>query len=272
MKSWSKATGLVAFLLVIPGVLHAESVALLATKDNTLIESGSGHLSDGSGPGIRAGRTGQPMGSIRRAVVAFDIAAAVPAGAEILDVRLILQMAQANSGPLPVSVHRLLADWGEGDSSFPGGQGAPSEPGDATWIHRFYDTDFWGTPGGDFMTSPSATALVGGPGIYEWNDPEMVADVQLWLDLPAANFGWLTLGDERTSNSVKRFHSRESGAPGIPPLLLVDYAPPDGDDEDADDEDADDEDDDRNSTGYLAPRLEPVPSTGGRPHAVAPKG
>ena len=57
----------------------------------------------------------------------------------------------------------MLADWGEGTSVAPGeeGDGAPATTNDATWRHRFFDTIFWTTEGGDFSGTVSASQSVG---------------------------------------------------------------------------------------------------------------
>ena len=67
-----------------------------------------------------------------------------------------------------VELHKLLADWGEGTSMAEGeeGDGAPATPNDATWRHRFFDTIFWSTEGGDFSATVSASQLVGVVGQY----------------------------------------------------------------------------------------------------------
>ena len=60
-------------------------------------------------------------------------------------------------------------------------------------------------------------------GGYTWGTtPQMVADVQTWLDKPATNFGWLLKGDE-TQRSAKRFDSKENGNSNVRPVLLVEY-------------------------------------------------
>ena len=51
----------------------------------------------------------------------------------------------------------------------------------------------------------------------------MVADVQDWLDNPTNNFGWIILGDEETSHSVKAFSTKEGSTP---PMLTVTFTPP----------------------------------------------
>ena len=61
----------------------ADVVTVPASRDNTLIEDPSGALSNGAGPSLFAGRTAQPRNSIRRAVIAFDIAGTIPAGSVI---------------------------------------------------------------------------------------------------------------------------------------------------------------------------------------------
>src|SRR4029450_6227331 len=188
--------------LVCPGVASANPPTLRAIRDATLIESPTGALANGAGPYFFAGRTGQASGSMRRGVLAFDVAAHVPPGVTVTAVRLTLHMSQSNAGPAPTSLHRALAAWGEGSSSAPGGSGAPAAPGDATWIHTFYDQSFWTSPGGDFLAAPSASELVGGEGWYTWDStPELVADVQSWLDDPASNHGWILVGEESAQST-----------------------------------------------------------------------
>ena len=57
-------------------------------------------------------------------------------------------------------MRRALADWGEG-TSFGLGAGSPATPGDATWLHTFYNTDLWTNAGGDFSSDMPVT--VSGP-------------------------------------------------------------------------------------------------------------
>jgi hypothetical protein len=51
----------------------------------------------------------------------------------------------------------------------------------------------------------------------------MVADVQVWLDRPAANYGWLLLGNEARPQTTKRFDTRENPNPAVRPALIVEY-------------------------------------------------
>lgn len=54
----------------------------------------------------------------------------------------------------------------------------------------------------------------------------MVADVQNWLDNPAADFGWLISADnELTLTTAKRFDARENPTLANRPVLNVTYTP-----------------------------------------------
>lgn len=202
------------------------SVALTPSKDNTLYEDDAGSLSNGAGDYFFVGKTGN--GAIRRGVIAFDIAGHIPAASTIVSVTLKLNLSRASSGAQPITLHRLLTDWGEGTSNAAGqeGSGAASTSGDATWLHTFYDTDYWVMPGGDFSPTASATTMVDGIGPYTWGTTvAMVADAQLWLSSSEANFGWLLLGNEGRSRTSKRFNTRENSDPATRPLLIVEYLP-----------------------------------------------
>ncbi|MCI0492260.1 MAG: hypothetical protein L0Z07_04915, partial [Planctomycetes bacterium] len=221
---------------------RAGMVSLAPSKDNTLIQQtdpGS-QLSNGQGD-VFVGRTGQPSGSVRRGLLAFDIAGNVPAGSIITGVTLTIRETTGNNGDRVLALHRVLQDWGEGASFHTGGTGAAAQDGDATWLYTYYDfnnpasSPTWSTPGGHFSPTVSASTIVydqfaPGPILppgssFSWlstSDPQMLADVQSWLDNPAANFGWILLGDESVGNTAKRVGSGESATP---PELVITYVP-----------------------------------------------
>ncbi len=216
----------VAIIAVAPAA--ADVISLGASKDNTLYESATGSLSNGAGPAMFVGRTSQGTGSIRRAVLAFDVAGAIPAGAIIQGVTLKLHNTAANIDDETLAFQRLITDWGEGSSiaGGSGGSGGPAEVGDATWLHTFFDADLWTTPGGDFDPVISAATTVGGPGSYTWDSTtQLVDDVQLFLDDPAMNFGWILLGNENLSGTAKKFDAREGLDPALQPVMTVNYSP-----------------------------------------------
>ncbi len=209
----------------------ADVVTIGPSKDNTLyMESGS--LSNGAGENFFAGHTGVLTNTVRRAVIAFDIAGNVPSGATIGSVTLTLHLSRAALGApkSTIELHRLLADWGEGTSKplGPGGGGAPATPDDATWKHMFFNTSFWATAGGDFSPTTSASRTVIGVAFYTWGpSAQLAADVQDWLDNPASNFGWLLRAtDEVTLQTARGFDSRQSLAAANRPTLTVSFTPP----------------------------------------------
>lgn len=213
-----------ALLMVIDPLTAQNIIAIDAVKDNTLFEDAAGSVSNGIGANMFVGRNNQ--GSLRRAVIAFDVAGSVPAGAVIDSVSLGLYMDQTTSGPHTISVHRATSEWGEGTSSSGGGTGAPSTTGDATWIHTFYDTMVWTFAGGDFEALASGSQSVDGPGPYQFSSPGLAADVQDWLDTPAGDFGWVLVGNETVNQSAKRFATRENATTANRPLLTVYWSGP----------------------------------------------
>jgi hypothetical protein len=214
-----------------------QTKVLQASKDNTLIEGPTGNeLSNGKGPVLFVGRTGQNKDNLRRGLIAFDIAGAIPAGSKITSVNLKMKLTLSANGPQTarVTLHRLLSDWGEGESNSQGGRGAQAAEGDATWVHPFYKASEkrWSSAGGDFSPVESAAQVVGDAGIYVWaSTPALVADVQTWLDSPKENFGWLLLGDEALEKdgtsrpTAKVFQSRNSNDESGRPQLTVSFIP-----------------------------------------------
>ena len=206
---------------------RAETVEIPALRDATLIEDPDGALANGSGAYVFAGRTNQTSGGVRRAVIAFDVASLVPQDAIVTQASLRLYLAPSNPGPRRIALHRVLDAWGEGPSSSGGGLGAPAEPGDATWLHTFYDTVFWSVSGGHFVGRASAHRTVDQPGFESWaSTRRLVADVTLWLKAPARNFGWVLIGDETARQTSKSFASRENPDETLRPVLSVRYRLP----------------------------------------------
>jgi len=200
------------------------SVTLTSIKDATLYEDATGALSNGAGQGMFAGTKG--AGHAVRGVVAFDVAGKVPAGMTLTGVKLRLNLSAASSSSAQaIGLHRVLADWGEGSTvaSGGGGGGGPASPGGATWLHTFLPDKFWSRPGGDFEATSSASIEVAGILAYEWGSTDqMVADVQMWLDNPSSNHGWLLMGND-SATSVKRFDTRENASAANRPSLTLTF-------------------------------------------------
>ena len=137
------------------------TVSLPPQKDNTLYEDAAGQLSNGQGVYLYAGLT--QSNSLRRGLIAFDLSS-IPANATITGATLSMFLFQSGPGfpRVDVSLSKVSRNWGEGASNAgePGGAGIQAEPGDATWLHTFYSTVLWTTPGGDFSATASATTPI----------------------------------------------------------------------------------------------------------------
>ena len=202
-----------------------DEVILAPLKDNTLYESSGGTLSNGSGDFFFVGQTNR--NDERRGLLAFDIANEIPGGATIDSAVLKLNMSRTLVGTTAIGLHRLDQDWGEGASHATGreGRGIAPAPDDATWTHSISPGTMWPNPGaeGAFNAVSSATTDVAGIDMYTWGStPQLVADVQDWLDNPAANAGWLLLGQ----GTAKQFGSRENTTEADRPSLTVNFSAP----------------------------------------------
>lgn len=208
-------------------VTLADPVPFPASKDNTLYQSTTGSLSNGQGIFVFAGRTNEVSDFLRRGVVAFNLSS-IPPNATVLDVSLNLYLVKMGPvAPGNITVNKALRDWGEGNSNAgsPGGHGASAQTNDTTWLHNFFNTSFWTTPGGDFLATPSATAFVEEEGRYHvWSGVGLIADVQAWVSNPATNFGWFIIGNEIDPGSAAKFGTSEnSTSPPKSPRLDVTF-------------------------------------------------
>ena len=224
MHSRSRAVSLLTLATLIAAPSSGDQVVIEPLKDNTLYEDPNGVLSNGQGSFLFAGKI--LTGGMRRALLAFDVAGAVPAGATIDAVTLELNMSRTIAGSVDIGLYLALADWGEGASRATGqeGGGAPAQPGDATWLHTFFDTNRWVTRGGDYSPVPSAVVPVAGLGRYTWgSNAALVADVQSWLDDPSISFGWLLEGDPAVIPGAKQFGSKDNPIAANRPKLTIDF-------------------------------------------------
>lgn len=230
MLKRNRGWGAVALFLLTASHLFGATVVIEPVKDNTLYENPTGTVSNGAGVYLFAGRTAQsPNVSRRRALLAFDVADHIPPGSTITSVNLTLYMSRTATSSTIINLHRALTNWGEGASDASGeeGAGAAAENGDATWLHTFYDTNIWSSPGGDYFPALSAYTSVVGLGSYTWSStPELVADVQSWFDDPESDFGWVLIGNEDFSTTAKRFDSRESVTQENRPFLTIEFTQP----------------------------------------------
>jgi len=219
------------FGLASPATVEAETVLLGPKKDNSIYSESEN--SNGRGQYLFVGTTANDLTAYRRALIAFDVSANVPAGSIIQSASLTLHVSKEGPGNgIQIYLHRALSDWGEGTSIGGRGEGsgAAAVTGDATWHYNFFDTSTWRTSdgGGDFETLASANLFVSGLGFWTWSSrPALVTDVQSWLDSPQTNFGWLIRGEleGEAAGTAKRFDSRENSSTAFRPVLSVTYSP-----------------------------------------------
>lgn len=217
-----------ALLKVIPAT---QELILTAARDTSLFEE-SNH-SNAKGSTFFTGKIGYPSngetppGALRRALLAFDLAA-VPSGLTLQSAAVSLHLDAAGSPghPFDVHLHKITQGWAEGTSqaSRTGGTGASPTANDATWNHRAYNSTLWTAPGGDFVGTASASTPVANAGqTYLWQSAGLLADVQTWLAEPATNHGWMVRGDETEYYSAMRFFTREWTTPAQRPKLILTY-------------------------------------------------
>jgi hypothetical protein len=236
---------IVALLVITLGtavpVASGATVTLAPNQDSSIFQNNVNNSSGGAN-GLIAGTNAN--GSPRRALIAFDIAGNLPAGAVVQNVQLNLVLGAVaggggpGGGPASVSVglHRLLSSWGEGvaqqqnpptDSLGGQGQGIAASAGDVTWNSNFHGTSMWTTAGGDFESAASANAAIGTTlnSMNSWmTTAALVSDVQAWLDNPASNSGWLLRNaDETTANTGRTFFSSEVATQAFRPQLEITY-------------------------------------------------
>jgi PEP-CTERM motif len=218
-----------------------------ALQDATLFGASTSNNNSSSGPGMFVGADG--AGNPKRGLIEFDIPAFVPAGATITSASLSLVLGQVAGGgmnadatPRTIRLFDVTTNWAggtNGTTGFPGpgfggtGQGFAPNTGDVTWNFSTFNTIAWNTPGGggDFSSIESADTLVSqnvGTSYVWGSTPQMVADVQAWLDGSLPNFGWLLKNDsEGSPTTFRAFYTAEGAVeqsvPDFAPLLTVDF-------------------------------------------------
>jgi hypothetical protein len=177
-----------------------------------------------------------------RALFKFDIAGNIPPGSIITAASLSLTVTQVPGDGYAVGffdLHRLLRSWGEGTNNpvIAPGQGSLAKTNDATWLSpHALTTNLWFAPGAaptnDFDPAVSASQIVYdvAQSPYIFPDPsadpsQFIANLQLWLDNPATNFGWIFICEsEDVPNTTRRFASRE--ATNLAPELQIQFLLP----------------------------------------------
>lgn len=196
-------------------------ISITPMKDNSIYSENDNSNALGS---LYAGKTSSS--GIRRALMQFDIAGSLPAGATIDSVSLALTQTKIGpAGTATFELHPLLATWGEGTSSGTGQGGTPSM-GDATWNFRIFNTNSWTAPGGDFGSTSGTTIFGTSITVYTFaSQAGLVTDVQNWLDTPSLNFGWILRAADEVSTTARELGSRQNAIAAERPTLTINYTP-----------------------------------------------
>ena len=234
----SRRVILAAVLVHIACLTLTECVAatgnFIPAADTSLLEvSPSNNL--GGYFGMNSGTT--QNGPRTRALMRFDLSS-LPTNTVVQSATLTVHVTQQPIDGYDFTafgLHRMFRPWGEGDKipvTQPG-QGVPATAGEATWLHAFYPTNQWTEPGGqpgtDYSSIESSFEIIydvaGSPYIFP-STPELVDDVQAWINKPATNHGWMfRCADELPRFTARRFGTRED-ADNAPLLELKYLVPP----------------------------------------------
>jgi FtsP/CotA-like multicopper oxidase with cupredoxin domain len=201
------------------------TVEIVASADNVLYESATGTISNALGSHLFAGNNNN---GIRRPIISFDLSS-VPAGAHIDDAQIRLYCTSNSGASYPIALHKVNESWTEGTSQAGGNEqnGTTALAGDATWLHRTYNTSFWTTPGGTFDATALATTNVNAQNVaFTWSSTALSELVDMWHHMPMMNRGFILRGDEATTNNTKRFASRHVATVSQRPTLIITYSFP----------------------------------------------
>lgn len=101
-------------VLALSQAAWADSITLVASRDNTLYQHAAGAFSNGAGEFLFAGVT--RLSEIRRIVLRFDLSS-IPPRSTVDSARLVLEVDRSVTPAADFAIHRLVADWGEGASN-----------------------------------------------------------------------------------------------------------------------------------------------------------
>jgi hypothetical protein len=227
-------------ILVFSGNSLADTTVLRPVADAVLWEVNPDN-NVGKNPDIGVGAVSAAgQGKRGRGLFMFDTSK-IPTNATVTSAKLIVRVVKVPSPKVDANfdLRKVLASWGEGVKSST--TGAPATAGEVTWKARFAGgagrvATNWSVAGGafgtDFANVVSATTQLRGVANYTFaSTPQMVADVQSWVQNTNSNFGWVMICQaEGTQRTAKRIATREAAADTATitnrPLLEVVYTVP----------------------------------------------
>ncbi len=214
----------------------AATIVLQPVADTTLIEAMPTNNMGGTAF-VNAGTSGE--GKRNRGLYKFDFSS-IPPDSKIKSASVTLEVvAEPSAGGTSSTfgLYRMLKSWGEGNkvsTELQPGFGLPATTNEATWNSRFaFTTNNWTSPGAsnDFTATISSSTQVYGVADFPHfaSTPQIIADVQVWVNDSSSNFGWMLKSEsESTLKTARRFGSREFAGEdtGSPPFVEVEFIPP----------------------------------------------
>ncbi|HYE59635.1 MAG TPA: DNRLRE domain-containing protein [Candidatus Kapabacteria bacterium] len=142
----------------------------------------------------------------RRGLIRFNLSS-IPSDVTVLSATLSLKESATYGVTRQIGVYRATRDW--------------TETG-VTW-NRYNTLTSWTTPGGDFVTPPSAvTSVAWTGGVLDWDTWDVTNDVQQMLNGTYDNYGWIVKHTtDDNSEQYWYFNTKESGANS--PTLRIRY-------------------------------------------------
>lgn len=138
--------------------------------------------------------TGDAAATDERALLRFDVAAAIPREALVASANLNLwAWSRRTTTAMTVSAHRLTKPWVNGA---------------VTW-NKYDATNSWTTAGGDFDPTAAASNSTVGDGVgkwYAWHPSELV---QSWVDRSVDNHGLILKGPGSSAPNMVEFSSND---------------------------------------------------------------
>jgi hypothetical protein len=241
------ARALPATAVFVQGIGDASGLNPSYFTADAMIQSGRPLANFGALDMIGVGRSS--TGGLYRSILRFDLSSLSGRVRSIRQARLVLTVGRTDvagfpaafPSPLTIALHPLLppnGGWIEG-----AGASNDPEPGAVCWDWQSSDARAWageagcGNPGTDYDPTAAAGPARGEgfwtPGeqwVFEFDEP---AALQLWIDDPGSNTGWIVQApDLETADSsllvgLVRFWSDDASEPAARPRLEIEYDPAD---------------------------------------------
>jgi hypothetical protein len=210
--------------LLLAASARSGTITLSALNDTT-IYAGEQHAGQRR-PATSSSPARTNVGPAARALLRFDVAAALPPARTIVSAHARADRPQDHRGPQPVRIHRLLADWSEGRPTArlegAGGVALPATLHGPRARSANRCGPRWAATSRPSRAPRPASTIHDAHLGPDARDGERRAAL---ARRPDQNAGWIVIGAEGLSGSSKRFDSRTNPS-AAGPTLTIDFNPP----------------------------------------------